>query len=309
MLASDRELPVSGGPREAGLRPATSSPPSRPPTTPQPHHQPPLRSALAAIRGRTAGLGAEAGRNLPRPLRRNARFRGHPGPAAWLPGPDRRRRLRPADAAARAAARRARPGPGRRPMRSSCRSPTPRSTARWSAGRPEPGGPRRRAGRSGPGAPARRPPGDPGDDAAAAAGCSARLYQFYFRRVLPLDRPTGSRNIRPPIPGYQSRRSRFPSPAELARRIAAQGFTRGALSRCSWAGSARSHVGEHVSGEGQPELHVAPQCSPSTVSTRSPWPSTTSATSSRRSTARRAGARHPPRARPARGRRDRRPRA
>ena len=58
MLASDRELPVSGGPGKAGLCPGRLHRHRAHLRSPQPHHQPALRSGLAAIRGRTAWVGS-----------------------------------------------------------------------------------------------------------------------------------------------------------------------------------------------------------------------------------------------------------
>ena len=106
----------------AALRPAQPSA--------QPQHRPPL----AAPRRSRAGLGARARTGRYLDLCAGTLDLGAELAApAGLPGHRGRRRLRRADAARGAAARRRAPVPGRRRRARSCRSPTRRSTARWSA--------------------------------------------------------------------------------------------------------------------------------------------------------------------------------
>ena len=109
-------------------------------------------------------------------------------------------------------------------------SAVPGRGLRWSDGRmgsAEPGGPRCGTRRGRPRAQARRPPRDPGNGAAAAARCSGDCTSSISGGCC-RGSAARSRNIRPPIRGYQSRRSRFPRrrswPAGWRRRDSGGGF-------------------------------------------------------------------------------------
>ena len=142
---------------------------------------------MAAVRGAAIGVGAGAGGNVLGSLCRHARLRGHARTAARVSRADRRRRFRPADAAA---------GPGqvapalageRRCAGAAVSGPHLRRRD-GRMGRAQPDGSGRRPERGGPGAGAGRPPGDPGDDAASEPPAPAGFPVLLPPRVA-LDRP------------------------------------------------------------------------------------------------------------------------
>ena len=141
MLASDRELPVSGGPeKRAYVRDIFTA---IAPTYDRLNRIISLRfdQRWRRYAVATAGVGAATGRNLSRPVRRHARFRGDAGPAARVPRAGRRRRLRRADAAAGPR----QGGPGGAGHRRRARAALSRCVVRWRDGRmggAKPGGPR-----------------------------------------------------------------------------------------------------------------------------------------------------------------------
>ena len=237
MLASDRELPVSGGPeKRAYVRDIFTA---IAPTYDRLNRIISLRfdQRWRRYAVRTVGVGAAAGRNLPRPLRGDAGLRGHPGDGGPGSGDgssapiSSRRMLRLGRQQGARAWRRS------RPTRSSCRSPMPRSMARWSGGACGTWWTSTRARRGRPRASPRRPSGDPRHDAAATAACCAGLRVLFPARAA-LGRPT---DLETYDRVYLVTRvdDRFPAPAELARRLARAGVRRRVRTGCSWAACAR----------------------------------------------------------------------
>ena len=323
MLASDRQLPVSGGPeKRAYVRDIFTA---IAPTYDRLNRiisfrfdQGWRRYAVA-----TAGVGAETGRNLPRPLRRDAGLRRHARRPARLPGPDRRRRLRPrrcCELGRRQGRRGWRRSP---PMRSSCRFPMRafdgamvgwgvRNLVDLDAGLAEAA----RVLKPG------RPAGDPRDGAAAAAaaprGCTSSISGGCCRWI-------GRRDLETYDRLYLATRVH---PARFPRRPSSRGgWRRRGSTRCRYelfmGGVCALHVGTRRERMRSRRVILSERRTAASRASRARrsllrmtddrlgahGPRQPPRLHQGHRPARRAGAGHPPGARPPRDRRDRRPRA